>query len=56
MTPLMLAAQGGHTESDRTLLTAGANPRAKRKGMTALKMAQIAGHDEVASMFASVDK
>jgi ankyrin repeat protein len=51
ITPLMAAAQAGHTETVRTLLDAGADVNARRgggaKGRTALIDAAGAGHAEI---------
>jgi uncharacterized protein len=49
-TPLLAAIQGGHTECVRALLAAGASPKGKRKGVSALKMAEIGGNSEIVAM------
>ena len=40
-TPLLAAIQGGHSECVRALLAAGASPKSNRKGVSALKMAEM---------------
>ena len=49
-TPLLAATQGGHTECVRALIAAKANAKVKRKGVSALRMAEIGGHSEVAQL------
>lgn len=49
-TALIRAAGNGHTETVKALLAADANVNVKTKGITALKIAKLYGHEEIVLM------
>ena len=55
-TPLMAAANNGHVEVVKVLLSAGSNPNAKdKKGRTARNKAKVNGHAEVVKILVAAE-